>query len=259
MTAVAQIRRPQVGLFATCLVDLFRPSVGRASAKLIEDAGCDVIVPLAQTCCGQPGYNSGDRKDTRATAEQVIEAFEGFDYIVAPSGSCATMLKRHYPALFKGDAEWGARANAFAAKTHELVTFLADVMTVAAIKADYLGTVTYHDCCAGLRELDIKGQPRRLLASIGGLELREMKNSDTCCGVGGHFCAGHADAPLKSAAGKAADIDATGADLLLAGDMGCLMHMAGKLSRSGSTVEIRHIAEVLAGSTDTAPIAGRKR
>jgi len=249
-------KRPRVGLFATCLVDLFRPSVGFASAKLIEDAGCEVIVPMAQTCCGQPAYNTGDRADTRAIAEQVIELFEGFDYVVAPSGSCAAMLKKHYPGLFKGDAKWEARAKSFSGKVFELVSFLTDVMFVPKVEASFAGSVTYHDSCSGLRELNVQKQPRRLLSSVEGLELKEMADSDICCGFGGTFCIKYSDISNAIVTKKTANIEASKADLLLAGDMGCLMNMAGKLRREGSQIEVRHVAEVLAGMTDTAPIAG---
>ena len=154
---------PRVGLFVTCLVDLFRPTVGFAAIKLLEDAGCTVEVPMAQTCCGQPAYNSGDRADSRAIAENTIRAFEDFDYVVAPSGSCAGMLKKHYPGLFKGDAGWEGRAAAFSAKVHELVSFLVDVRGATGVSARLEDTVTYHDSCSGLRELGIQAQPRRLL------------------------------------------------------------------------------------------------
>ena len=251
-------RRPRVGLFATCLVDLFRPSVGFASARLIENAGCEVVVPLAQTCCGQPAYNSGDKADTREIARQVIELFEEFDYVVAPSGSCAAMLKKHYPDLFKGDGPWEERARLFSDKVFELVSFLTDVMFVPAVTARHNGSVTYHDSCSGLRELGIQKQPRRLLATVEGLELREMEGSDICCGFGGTFCVKYSDISNAIVSKKTAKIDASGADLLLAGDMGCLMNMAGKLRREGSSVEVRHVAEVLAGMTDRPPIAGSK-
>lgn len=256
MTTEAPPKKPDVGLFVTCLADLFRPSVGFAAVKLLEDAGCAVHVPMAQTCCGQPAYNSGDRADARAIAEQVIGHFERFDFIVAPSGSCAAMLKKHYPGLFKGDAKWEARANAFADRVHELVSFLTDVMSVASVAARFDGPVTYHDSCSGLRELGIQAQPRKLLASVEGLELREMKDSDVCCGFGGTFCIKYPDISNAIVAKKTGNIDATGADLLLAGDMGCLMNMAGKLRREGSSVEVRHVAEVLAGMTGGKPIAG---
>ncbi len=159
-------RGPRVGLFVTCLVDLFRPSVGFSAVKLLEDADCEVHVPRAQTCCGQPAYNSGDRKDAREIAGQVIEAFEEFDYVVAPSGSCAGMLKHHYAELFAGDAKWQARAAAFSAKVFELVSFLTDVMFVSKLDAAYSGTVTYHDSCSGLRELGVETQPRKLLKQV---------------------------------------------------------------------------------------------
>lgn len=249
--------KPRVGLFVTCLVDLFRPTVGFAAVKLIEDAGCSVEVPMTQTCCGQPAYNSGDRADARAIAEATIEAFEGFDYVVAPSGSCAGMLKKHYPGLFKGDAAWEARATAFAAKVHELTSFLVDVMGMKAVEASVAGTVTYHDSCSGLRELGIAAQPRALLASVEGLTLKEMQDPDVCCGFGGTFCVKYADISNAIVEKKTQTIEASGAELLLAGDLGCLMNMAGKLKRQGSAIEARHVAEVLAGMTDTAPIGGK--
>jgi L-lactate dehydrogenase complex protein LldE len=246
----------RVGLFATCLVDLFRPSVGFSAVKLLEDAGVTVEVPLAQTCCGQPAYNSGDRADARDLARQVIEVFEGFDYVVAPSGSCAGMLKMHYPEMFEADPAWHARAKAFSAKVFELVSFLTDVMKVERVDAAYSGAVTYHDSCSGLRELGIAAQPRKLLATVEGLELKEMKDSDVCCGFGGTFCVKYSSISNAIVSKKMASIEASGADLLLAGDMGCLMNMAGKLRREGSRVEVRHVAEVLAGMTDRPPIAG---
>ena len=247
---------PSVGLFATCLVDLFRPSVGFAAVKLLEDAGCRVHVPLAQTCCGQPAYNSGDRSDTRAIAEQVIGTFEDFDYVVVPSGSCGAMLKKHYPPLFAGDGKWEARAASFSEKVFELVSFLDEVMGLDAVSARADVSVTYHDSCSGLRELGIKDQPRRLLKSIDGLKVKEMRDPDVCCGFGGTFCVKYPDISNTIVGKKTKNIVAADADMLLAGDMGCLMNMAGKLKREGSTVEVRHVAEVLAGMTDQPAIAG---
>ena len=245
---------PRVGLFVTCLVDLFRPSVGFATVKLLEDAGCRVEVPTAQTCCGQPAYNSGDRSDTRAIARQVIDAFAGFDYVVAPSGSCAGMIKEHYPALFNDDAALKVKADELAGRTFELVSFLVDVLKVESVAARFDGTVTYHDSCAGLRELGIKQQPRQLLASVEGLTVKEMADSEVCCGFGGTFCIKYPDISNRMVSDKVATIDASGADTLLAGDMGCLLNMAGKLKRQDSAVKSRHIAEVLAGQTDIPPI-----
>ncbi|MFG1373566.1 (Fe-S)-binding protein [Xanthobacter oligotrophicus] len=250
----ADLSPPRVGLFCTCLVDMIRPSVGFAAAKLLEDAGCDVDVP-AQTCCGQPAFNSGDRATARALAEQVIAAFENFDYVVAPSGSCAGMIKAHYPELFAGEPDWTSRVDRFCAKVHELVSFLVDVRGVMRVEAAYDGTVTYHDSCSGLRELGVKDQPRALLASVEGLTLAEMADADTCCGFGGTFCVKYPDVSNAIVEKKAANIVASGADTLLAGDLGCLMNMAGKLQRLGHPVVARHVAEVLAGMGD-APALG---
>ncbi len=249
---------PRVGLFVTCLVDLMRPSVGFAAVKLLENAGCRVEVPETQTCCGQPAFNSGDRKDARDVARGVISAFQGFDYVVVPSGSCAGMIHEHYPALFADEPEILARTQELARRTHELVSFLVDVLKVGTVDAVYDGTVTYHDSCSGLRELKVKAQPRRLLASVKGLALKELPSAEICCGCGGTFCVKYPDISERMAADKADDVTATGADTLLAGDLGCLMNMAGKLQRQGSPVHVRHVAEVLAGMTDTPPIGEPK-
>jgi len=245
---------PRVGLFVTCLVDFFRPTVGFAAVKLLEEAGCKVEVP-AQSCCGQPAFNSGDRADARAIAEQVIEAFSSFDYVVVPSGSCAGMLKMHYPELFRGDPNWAPRADAFAVKCFELVSFLVDVLGVRASTARFAGEVTYHDACSGLRELGIKTQPRALLATVAGLTLKEMPDAEVCCGFGGTFCVKYPEISNAIVTKKTANVRASNAHLLLAGDLGCLMNMAGKLAREGSNVEVRHVAEVLAGMTDPPAIA----
>ena len=242
-----------VGLFVTCLVDLMRPSVGFAAVKLLEDAGCLVVVPV-QTCCGQPAYNSGDRRTTRDIAARVIEAFAECDYVVAPSGSCAGMIAKHYPELFAGDPNMAPRANALAAKTHELVSFLTDVLFVSKVPARFTGSVTYHDSCSGLRELGVQAQPRKLLKSVEGLELVEMADSDVCCGFGGTFAVKYGEISNAIVEAKTKQVEASGAHTLLAGDLGCLMNMAGKLSRQGSAIEVRHVAEVLAGMTSDPPI-----
>ncbi|MFZ1772709.1 MAG: (Fe-S)-binding protein [Rhizobiaceae bacterium] len=248
--------KPRAGLFVTCLVDLFRPSVGFSAVQLIEDSGCTVDVPAAQTCCGQPAYNSGDKADAREIAKQTITAFEGFDYVVAPSGSCAGMLIKHYPLLFAGDPVWEPRAKAFSAKVHELVSFLHDVRGYKPA-AQFSGTVTYHDSCSGLRELGIKEQPRALLSNVDGLHLQEMPDADVCCGFGGTFCVKYSDISNAIVSKKTENIETSGADLLLAGDLGCLMNMAGKLKRHGSKTEVRHVAEVLAGQLELPPIGGK--
>ncbi len=246
---------PRVALFVTCLVDLHRPTVGFAAIRLLEQAGCRVEVPRAQTCCGQPAYNSGDRATARGIAVQVMEAFGGYDYVVAPSGSCGGMISHHYAGLFRDDPGMLQKAEALAGRTYELTAFLADVMGIADTGARFDGVATYHDSCSGLRELGVKRQPRRLLAEVAGLELREMADPEVCCGFGGTFCVKYPEISTRMASDKAADVIATGADTLLAGDLGCLLNMAGRLSRLGSTVGARHVAEVLAGMTDeVAPI-----
>ncbi len=251
---------PRVGLFVTCLVDLFRPIVGFSAVRLLEWAGCRVEVPGSQTCCGQPAYNSGDRADAADIARQVIAAFDGFDYVVAPSGSCAGMLREHYPALLAHDADWAPRAHHLARRTHELISFLVDVRGMGGVDGiRYDGTVTYHDSCSGLRELGVKAQPRQLLDTVGGLELRELPGAEICCGFGGTFCVKYPDISNKMVGDKARDIVATGADTMLAGDMGCLLNMAGKLSRDGAEVRVRHVAEVLAGMLDEPPIGQSRR
>ncbi len=250
--------KPRVGLFVTCLVDLMRPSIGFAAVKLLEDAGCVVEVPR-QSCCGQPAFNSGDRTTTREIAEQVIEAFAPYDYVVAPSGSCAGMLKVHYPELFHEDPNWLAKAEAFADKAYELVSFLVDVLKVDHVDAHFAGKVTYHDACSGLRELGVRAQPRKLLGSVDGLALVELKDANVCCGFGGTFCVKYPDISDAIVTKKADAIAASGATTLLAGDLGCLMNMAGKLQRQGKRVRVRHVAEVLAGMGDIPAIGESPR
>jgi L-lactate dehydrogenase complex protein LldE len=246
----------RVGLFVTCLVDLFRPSVGFSAVKLLEAAGCKVEVPRLQTCCGQPAYNSGDKADAQALAGQVMDAFEGFDYVVAPSGSCAGQIRAHYPEMFAADPVQFQRAQHLAKRTYELVSFLVDVRGMDRVAATYDGRATYHDSCSGLRELGIKEQPRRLLASVAGLRLAELPGAEICCGFGGTFCIKYPEISDKMLAEKTADIAATGADTLLAGDLGCLLNMAGKLYRQGRRVRVRHVAEVLADMSSGLPPIG---
>ena len=254
MTAILD-GRPRVGLFVTCLVDLFRPSVGFAAARLIEASGCSVEVPAGQTCCGQPAYNSGVSADAKALALATIRAFDGFDYVVAPSGSCAGMLKIHYPKLFDDDPERAAEARAFAGRVHELVSFLVNVRRMNSVSARFEGRATYHDACSGLRELAIKEEPRRLLASVGGLTLVEAKDCEECCGFGGLFSVKYPDISNAMAEKKTAAVTSAKPDLLLSGDLGCLMNIAGKLKRQGSSIACRHVAEILAGETSDPPIA----
>ena len=250
---------PRVALFVTCLVDLHRPTIGFAAIRLLEQAGCQVEVPRAQTCCGQPAYNSGDRATTRDIARGLLDAFGGYDYVVVPSGSCGGMLKHHLPHLVRRRPEPWPRAEALADKTFELVSFLTDVLGLDRVDAAYPGIVTYHDSCSGLRELGIKEQPRRLLSSVTGLTLKEMTEPEVCCGFGGTFCVKYPEISVRMVADKTKDINATGADTLLAGDLGCLLNMAGNFSREGSTIQVRHVAEVLAGMTGDVPPIGTPR
>jgi L-lactate dehydrogenase complex protein LldE len=249
----------RVALLVTCLVDLFRASVGMAAVKLLEDAGCIVAVPRAQTCCGQPAYNSGDKEDAKAIARQVIAVFAGYDYVVAPSGSCAGMVKIHYPEMFSDEPAMRDKAEELAARTYELVSFLVDVRGMKRVAAACAQTVTYHDSCSGLRELGVKPQPRQLLASVEGLRLAESPGAEICCGFGGTFAVKYPEISGKMASDKVADIVATGADCVLAGDLGCLLQIAGRLSRAGSPVAVRHVVEVLAGMTETLPPIGVPR
>lgn len=238
----------------TCLVDLMRPSVGFAAVKLLEDAGCRVSVPESQTCCGQPAWNSGDRLSTNALLKQTIAAFESFDYVVAPSGSCAGMLRRHAWQALKDEPEWRERAKQLSSKTFELVSFITDVRGVTAVDVRWSARATYHDGCSGLRELGIHQQPRKLLSSILGLTLIELPDSDACCGFGGTFSVKYPEISNAIVEAKAAAVDQTGADLLIAGDLGCLFNIQGKLRRQGKTTAVRHVAEVLAGMQDVPAI-----
>jgi L-lactate dehydrogenase complex protein LldE len=248
----------RVGLLVTCLVDLFRPTVGFAAVKLLEAAGCTVEAPR-QTCCAQPAYNSGDRASAKAVARQVIAAFAGYDYVVVPSGSCAGMVRAHYPEMFADEPQTLPAAQELASRTHELVAFLVDICGMTRVAARWPQTVTYHDGCSGLRELGIKAQPRALLASVDGLDLVELPGAENCCGFGGTFCVKYPQISDKMVTDKAADIAATGAGAVLAGDLGCLLNIAGKLSRLGVPVETRHIAEILADMTGDVPPIGANR
>lgn len=246
--------KPNVALFVTCLVDLFRPSVGFAAVKLLEQAGCEVAVPGGQTCCGQPAYNSGDRADAAEIARRTLPALAPFDYVVAPSGSCAGMIRKHWPGLFASDPEMSAIAVSVAEKTWELTSFLTDICGMETVDADYDGVAVYHDSCSGLRELGVREQPRKLLKSVRGLTVKDLVQGEECCGFGGTFAVKYPDISGRMVTDKAEDIEATGADTLLAGDLGCLMNMAGKLKRRGSPIKARHVAEMLAGDVDTPPI-----
>lgn len=250
--------RPRVGLMVTCLVDAMRPGIGFAALDLLEQAGCEVEVPRTQTCCGQPAFNSGDTESAAMLARRLLAAFEPYDYVVVPSGSCAGMIRAHYVEALAGDERWLPRAQALAAKTHEIMSFLVDVMHFVPRPPAFRTTATYHDSCSGLRELGVLTQPRALLQTVEGLQMRPLEGHDVCCGFGGTFCVKYPAISNAVVEEKAAAIEATGAQVLLAGDLGCLMNMAGKLSRRGSRVRAYHAIEVLAGRAD-GPAIGEER
>jgi len=240
----------RVGLFVTCLVDLMRPRIGFAALKLLEAAGCEVFVPSAQTCCGQPAYNSGDRASARELARKVLSEFEGFDYIVVPSGSCGGMIRTHFPDLFRDIPAERERVRKLCERTYELTDFLVNVAKLKAHPASFAGTITYHDSCSGLRELGVKDQPRALLARLPGLALKEMEEAETCCGFGGAFAVKFGDISTHIAERKCTNIAASGADAVVLGDLGCMLHIEGRLRRRGDTrTKVLHVAEVLAGET----------
>ena len=242
--------RPRVGLFVTCLVDLVRPQIGFAAVKLLEAAGCEVTVQPTQTCCGQPAWNSGADAQARAIARQVVDAFEGFDYVVAPSGSCAGMIKRHYPEVLKDDAEYLPKARALAGKTHELMSFLVRVRGMKNVDVQCDARLCYHDSCSNLREMGVRQEPRQLLTSVDGVSIHELSEPEVCCGFGGLFSVKYPEISERMADDKIADGEASGADMLVGGDLGCLLHLAGRMKRQGKTMRVRHAAEVLAGMAD---------
>ncbi len=238
----------RVGLFVTCLVDMMRPRIGFATLKLLQDAGCDVVVPPHQTCCGQPGFNSGDRESGRAMARRFLADFESFDHVVAPSGSCTGMIRCHYAELFPEDPALQTRLNALSARTFELTDFLVNVLKVERLESAFQGSITYHDSCSGLRELGIKQQPRQLIGRVAGARLQEMDKPEICCGFGGTFSIKLGEIATRMADNKCQDALTTKADAIVGGDLGCLLNIEGRLRRLGDeTTQVLHVAEVLAG------------
>lgn len=238
----------ETALFVTCLVDLHRPQVGLASLKLLQQAGLPAQVPKGQTCCGQPAFNSGDRDHAIAIAKQVIETFEPYGRVVVPSGSCGGMLKCHYPELLADDPDWAPRAEAFAAKVQELSECLDEAGLMLRLSRE--GKLVYHHSCASLREMEVQGQPKRLLGQIRHLEVCEPMERETCCGFGGTFSVKYPEISVRLADDKLDDILATGADTLTAADLGCLLHLAGRATRRGDRLKVFHLAEILADMAD---------
>ncbi|MDP1651701.1 MAG: (Fe-S)-binding protein [Rhodocyclaceae bacterium] len=236
----------RVALFVTCLVDLMRPRIGFAAIELLEAAGCEVIVPTTQTCCGQPAWNSGDRAAAAALAKKVIAEFEAFEYVVAPSGSCADHIRTEYPVILADDPDWHGRVVALASRVYELTDFLVNVAKLDKVLGNFAGSVTYHDSCTGLRSLGIKAQPRALLAKLPGIVLKEMNGAEECCGFGGTFSVKFGEVSAAIAERKCSNASATGVGAIVGGDLGCLLNIEGKLRRMGDEkTRVMHVAEVL--------------
>ena len=237
--------KPRVGLFVTCLVDLMRPSVGFAAAKLIEASGCDVAVPAGQTCCGQPAFNSGDKADARALALATMGACDGCDYVVAPSGSCAAMMKLHYPQLMAGDESAQARARAFALTVYELSSFLVTVRRMTAVPGRFDGRVAYHDACHLAHAQKIRSQPRKLLEMIPGLELVALEESEICCGAAGTYNLTEPEMAERLAVRKHQNIEATGAQAVFTANAGCLLQIGRKIREAGLPIWVAHPVDPL--------------
>jgi len=237
----------KVALFVTCLVDQFCPNVGMATVEVLRRAGCEVTFDDRQTCCGQPAFNTGYRKGARKFAKRFIEIFQNpeTEAIVSPSGSCTAMVK-HFHELFPDEAEWQERANSVAAKTHELGSFLVNVLGIDEVGAVSRCKATWHDACHGLRDLGIYAEPRRLLKKVKGIEFVEMENADVCCGFGGTFSVKYPEISAGILDNKIEMIEKSGADTVIACDASCLMQIGGRLSRVGSKVQTKHLAEILA-------------
>jgi L-lactate dehydrogenase complex protein LldE len=234
-----------VSLFITCLADAVYPSsVGRSTVELLERLGCNVSFPRNQTCCGQPAFNSGYQKETQKVARHMITTFEDAEWVVTPSGSCATMVQE-YKKLFSDDEKWQKKAEALASKTYELTQFIVDVLGVENVGAEFHGTVTYHSSCHMTRLLGVKEAPVRLLENVSGLTLTELPFKEHCCGFGGTFAVKMMPISQQMVDEKVQHIEETKAAYLVGSDLGCLMNIGGRIERTGRPVEVRHIAEIL--------------
>jgi len=248
-----------VSLFFTCLADAFSPGVCSATVEVLERFGATVRVPLSQTCCGQPAFNSGNRKEARAMARKFLLSFPDDGYIVTPSGSCAAMVKHGYPVLFRDEPPMLARARAVGERIYELTQFLVDVLGVTDPKSDFSGKVTYHDSCHLRRGLGVVEAPRKLLRAVPGVEFVEMEESDRCCGFGGVFSLKYPQISCKMTERKVERILATGASYVTSGDLGCLLNIGGLISRIGYPVKAIHLAEILAGKPKETPPGSTSR
>jgi L-lactate dehydrogenase complex protein LldE len=236
----------RVSIFVTCIVDQLFPEAGMAMATVLERLGFRVDFPVAQTCCGQPAFNSGYLAEARAVACHTLSALEDCEYVVVPSGSCTAMISHHYAGLMEAGSPEHAAAQKLAARTYEFSRFLTEVAEVEDVGARFDGIATYHDSCHALRELKIKDAPRRLLAQVRGLELREMDTAEECCGFGGTFSVKFAGVSGGMARSKIDSILRTGAQTVVSIDSSCLMQLQGAITRAGLPIRTMHLAEVLA-------------
>lgn len=234
----------KVSLFATCLVDMFHANVGKDMVEVLERLGCELSFPEGQVCCGQPAYNSGYVEDSKSAMKNMIKTFEGAQYVVTPSGSCAAMFKE-YPHIFKEDPYWEPRARELALKTYEFTEFLVDVLKEESMGARLAGKATYHPSCHMTRLLGVKEAPLKLLSQVEGLELLSLPNAYNCCGFGGTFSVKMGPISEQMVDEKVANAEETGADYLIGADCGCLMNIRGRAERKGKTIRVMHIAEVL--------------
>jgi L-lactate dehydrogenase complex protein LldE len=234
-----------VTLFIQCLIDTLYPEVAAAMVNVLGKLGISLNCPTDQTCCGQPAFNSGYRRQARIAAKHFIEVFEDSELIVCPSGSCVNMVRHHYTELFQDDSQWLGRAQGVAGRIYEFSEYLVDVLEVEDLGARFDGRLTYHDSCHLLRGIGVGEQPRRLLRRVAGADFIEMRDSDYCCGFGGAFSIKYPDISSAMVTDKVKNIIDTGADAVVGCDMGCLMNIQGKLSRMGSPVKVLHIAQIL--------------
>ncbi len=235
-----------VALFGTCLMDLFFPQVGEGMVKVLRRYGCRVTYPMDQTCCGLPLLNNGYRAEAARVARTIVPLFEEAESIVVPSGSCGWMLKKEYPGLFAGAPALRARAEAFAAKTYEFSQFLVDVLRVQQVDSGFRGTVTYHDSCHLLRGLGVAAAPRTLLKMVRGATLVEMPGADQCCGFGGSFAVKFPEVSNAILGQKLGNARQSGAQVVVANDAGCILHMRGGAERAAPGLQVMHLAEILA-------------
>ena len=241
----------KVSLFITCLVDQLFPQVGVSMVEVLKRLGVEINFPEAQTCCGQPAFNSGYRKEARDLAARFLNVFDDSQYVVAPSGSCASMVKVFYADLFEDDAAVRERALALAARTHEFSEFLVNVLKVEDVGAQFRGRVALHQSCHLLRELNVRSEPLRLLRAVRGIELVELERAEACCGFGGLFAIKYAQISGGILKEKIDHIRQSGAEVIVASDMGCLMHISGGLSRQRIPVRTLHLAELLASKDES--------